>query len=316
MELTKVFNYSISKKINNDYKTIYILCNKKSVNINILTKEFKKSGIPISKDIISILNKIITKSIRETMINIDNKFNVIISLFKKDKLINNGPKYLLSSMISNNIRNINLLLINEIDDIYYKFTEAFLIYIYNSKHNIKYQNFFINYLSQSLSKQKIQNIIFLTKSIFICKNNKINNITKLTLNPKIKINNSNSPYIYYNGFTNKQESKNNLIVLIGSVSVIYSVITMCSLLNKNINIRGYSNASKIPKNANIIYIKKSSSNNIKYSSNDKIINKLLDETIKLSIPIKFKKIKRDLIHNIIKININNECLAVRLLTIL
>jgi hypothetical protein len=328
LELTRVFNYSISDKVNKDYKTIYILCNKKTVNVNNLKANFKQASIPISPDVENIFKKIISKGVNETMINIDNKYNVIISLFTENHFANNIANYLLSSILTNNIRNINLLLPSETDDTYYKFTEAFLVHIYNfNMKNVKTPNFFINYISKTLSKEHIQNLIFLTKSLFICKNNKIKQLAKLPLNPKIKLitNTNTEPYLYYNGRIQKQSKQmtksNKLIVLIGSTSVIYSIITMCSLLNKNINIRGYTSVSansKIPSNAKLIQIRKTAKNSIKYSSDTSktMITKLVDESAKLSIPITFKEINRTLATNIVKMNINNECMAVRLLAIL
>jgi hypothetical protein len=337
IELKNVFNFSINK-LNKEYKTIYILCNKKDITINKLINEFKKINLPISTDIVSVFNKIVSQKIKETMININDKYNVIISLL--DNLINLSPQYLLKSLIINNIRNINLLIIDDIDT-YYKFTEGLLINIYNlfndslnnkslSIYKNKYvnnlsllkknNNFFINYLNNNLIKNKIQNIIYLTKCIFICKNNKINTLSKLSLEPNIKlIKKNNESYIQYNNSLNKKQP----IIIISNINTIYATLTMCSLLKKRINIHGYINKpEKIPKNSKIIYINSftkisSKENNIiKYGNlvSKTMIKKLLDETIKLSIPIRFIIDNNNI--NVTIFKLTNECLAIRLLSIL
>jgi hypothetical protein len=323
LQLKKVFNYSISIKANNEYKTIYILCNKSTITLDKLKTAFKKSGIPISPDVISILNKILTKKITETMMNINNKFNIVIYLTNN---INESAKYLLSSMKTNNIRNINLLLPNENIDTYYKLTESILIQIYSMNikdTNSKTSNFFINYLNSDLSKQIIQNIIFITKTIFICKNNTINKLEDLTLEPKIKLatDNSGIKYLHY-----KPSNKSNkTIILIGPINVIYAVITMCSLLNKKVIIEGYINTflntdlkelQKTAKNSKIIKFKQSKDNIIEYSqdTSKKMIQDLLNESIEISEPITFKASNN--IKNLVNLYLKNECLAVRLLAVL
>jgi hypothetical protein len=319
IQLNKVFNYSISAKPNKEYKTIYILCNKNTITLKKLTTSFNKSSILTTPDVISVLNKILTKQIPETMMNIDNKFNVIISL--TNSIINYSPKYLLTSMQTNNIRNINLLLPGETNDTYYKLTEGLLIELYsiNKNQNIKISNYFINYLNSELSKQYIQNIIFLTKSVFICKHTKITKLEQLALEPNIKLetNKSDITYLHYKPIIKKQNINNKIIILIGPLNLVYSVITMCSLLKKKNIIKAYLSSkppSTIPKLSNVIYFKKSSKNIIEYSqdTSKEMIQRLLNEAINLSVNIKFKLINDK---KLVKMKLTDECLAVRLLSV-
>lgn len=328
IELKKVFNFSI-KKINRKYKTIYILCDKSHITLNDIITEFKNIGIPTSTDVISILNNIFTKNIKETMFDIDSKYNIIISLFN-NHFINNGSSYLINSMIINNIRNINLLLITKDINKYYKFTESILINIYNLDNTIQNTNFFINYLNKKLSKQTIQNIIYITKCIFICKSNKFKTLEELSLEPKITLSGVKNKCLSYKGNPNS----NKTINIIGCVNTIYAIITMFSLLKKNINVKCYLKQPESSKNMTII-INNMECNNINdgndgnkdnkdtkitnlltYSNNisDKIITLLLDETINTSIPIRFTKLNNT--QKTITINLSNKCIAVRLLSIL
>lgn len=326
LELTKVFNFSI-KKINNKYKTIYILCDKSHTTLENVITNFKKVGIPTSPDVISILNNIFTKNIKETMFDIDGKYNIIISLFT-NHLINAGSTYLINSMITNNIRNINFLLITKDINKYYKLTESMLINIYNLNNDIQNPNFFINYLNKDLQKQTIQNIIYITKCIFICKARKFKSLAELSLEPKISLLGIKNKYLHYKGNPNS----NKTINIIGCVNTIYSIITMFSLLKKKINVKCYLTKPESSKNTTIIInnsntkfnssntntnnTKHNTTNLISYSNNisTKLINMLLDESINTSIPIRFKKLNNK--NNTITISLYNKCSAIRLLSVL
>ena len=89
------------------------------------------------------------------MVNVDNMYNVVISLFRIE--LHNTSGYLLKSLIANNIRNINLILLTDDLEEYYSFAEGLIIQLYNmSISSVIYPNIFVNYLNQELSRYKMQ----------------------------------------------------------------------------------------------------------------------------------------------------------------
>lgn len=332
IELKKVFNFSI-EKLNKKHKTIYILCDKTYTTLNNVITEFKNIGIPTSPDVLSILNKIFTKNIKETMFNIDGKYNIIISLFD-NHITNAGSSYLIKSMVTNNFRNINLLLLANDISTYYKFTESVLINIYNLNDTVQDPNFFINYLNTKLDKQVIQNIIYLTKCIFICKARKFKSLEELSLEPKIKLRgNKETTHLLYKG----NSSSTKIIHIYGCLNTIYALITMFSLLKKKINVKCYltSSYNKIKTGPINLYVYSNTSTqdntNLNNMNNQEIIygenidktliTKLLDETILISLPIRFKKNNSKLEDtkcnkNTIIFKLTNNCAVIRLLSIL
>lgn len=322
VELKKVYNFDIGD-VHEEYKTIYLICDQNSTTLEHLINEFNRLDIPVSEQVRSVLDNIVTNKVYETLVNVDNMYNVVISLFRIE--LHNTSGYLLKSLIANNIRNINLILLTDDLEEYYSFAEGLIIQLYNmSISSVIYPNIFVNYLNQELSRYKMQEILYTTKSIFICKKNTVKELENLHLEPKIKLKEEkNMKYLEYNGTIDTKKK----MVIIGNINVVYSLITMYSLLRKRFNIKGYLSDNypeKIPKSTMVIYVnvnKMLISPDTPIGDRDsilaynggvaaKLIKPLIEESSKLSFPVRYTKI--DDTGKIINFNTYSNCLAVRL----
>lgn len=323
VELKKVYNFDVGN-VHDEYKTIYLICDQNSTTLDHLINEFDRLEIPVSDEVRSVLDNIVTNKVYETLVNVDNQFNVIISLFRID--LHNTSGYLLKSLTANNIRNINLLLLTDDLNEYYSFAEGLIIQLYNmSVSSVIYPNIFVNYLNTNLSRYKLQEILYTTKSIFICKKNTVKELENLPLEPKIKLEGDEMKYLSYNGTMDTKKK----MVIVGNINTIYALITMFSLLRKRINVKAYLSDNypeRIPKTTTTLYInvnKMLISRDTPIGDKDsimaynkgipiKMIKPLVAESSKLSLPVRYTRV--DDTGKVINFNTYSNSLAVRLLS--
>lgn len=279
LEINNVFNYSVNKFNKNNIHTSYIICDKLYLEsnklINNLIKEIK-GNIPIKSNLNDIIDKKKIKS-NEILIILDNKHNLIIKFinFNIDKIAN----YLFASLINNDIRNINLLLIfNQLKhDNILNLVKNIMTRLYqnNKDDNYKYNNFFINFMNvNTINKKSLDNFVYIIKSSLIYKLHKnldINNMTLLKNNTD-KINN-NKLYIHFNNKNNNVKIDKQIIIIIANKNILLLLIQLLILLNKKVNLLGFTNMKKynqFKNNSNI-----NLDNNLIFQVNKSNSNKIL-----------------------------------------
>lgn len=380
-ELSKVFNFDISNKLNDKCKSIYICVNKDISYKNFLLELEKIKILELNIELKTIFNKIITTKTKETLITIqlNNKqnkktdYNLIISLYEKQHLI---AINLFNSLINHKLRNINFYLINNNSNnsinsinstlnIIYSIIEHFLIYLYN--YNNKFigksnnfstdLNFYINILSLMKEKEfndvkiNINNIIFDTKTIFICKQktaslttNKLPQIKKKSITLKSIKSKPSINYYEYKPINLKNKlvvfSSNNL------THVLHAFITNNALKNTKNNVKNHiivindlDELKKLDKlnftddkllevivdlfGKTFTYLDfKKGNSQLKYSEKTPInmVDKIFDTVIKNNIPLTMKKIpslkQYKHINEIkyIELQLKNECMSIKILS--
>lgn len=324
IELNKVFNFNITK-LNKKFKTIYLIINKNITIDNLIIELSKLKTFTLSPDFKSILNNILIKEIKETLITLTIKktdYNLHISLIDNETVV---ALNLLHSLLKNNIRNINLLVIN-IN--IYLLLERFLISLYNTKSK-KELNFYFNLLNNNLDNKIIKNIILDIKSLYMCKYNidvdlkKVSGITEYTATSR------SNKFKYYENAPRK----------INNTYVLYTSNTSKSISSKIINTLKIVLINNISKKSNnkfilltepfdsfslkyfgqkCIYIDYNSLdyNNILYSKNTPItlIDNLYNCIHENSLPILLTKTDDIKVIKSLKLNIKDNCLLIKLLS--
>lgn len=321
IELNKVFNFSINN-LNKKYKSIYLIINR-NININDLSTELANVKVfSLTPEFKSILNNILIKQIKETLITITIRktdYNLHISLIDNET---STSLILFHSLLKNNIRNINLLTIN-ID--IYSLIERFLITLYNTKSKTEL-NFYFNLLNNNLDEQIIKNNILDIKSLYICKHNididlsKVSGITEhTTTSKKIK---------YYQ--TKPRKIDNTYVLYTSNKSKLESVKIINTLkiaLINNISKQTNNKIILVPEpfdsfslryfGQKCIYIDYNSlsNNNILYSNkiSDDIIDNLYKCISNNSLAITLTKSNEKTIKKM-QFNIKDNCLAIKLLS--
>lgn len=326
IELNKVFNFSINN-LNKKYKSIYLIINR-NTNVNdVITELTNVKVFSLTPEFKSILNNILIKEIKETLITITIKkqvYNLHITLFNNES---SSSLILFHSLIKNKIRNINLLTIGLN---IYNFLNNFLVTIYNYDISNNNLNFYFNLLNNNLDEQIIKNNILDIKSLYMCKHNIDIDLSKVVGVKEEIASYHTSKFKYYQ---NKPKKIDNTYVLYTSnkskLESAKIINTLKIVLINNISKQTNNKIILVPEpfdnftlkyfGRKCIYIDYSSlstDNNILYSKNTPIelINKIFDSITNNSLPITILKSDDKKNINHLHFNIKNECILLKLLS--